>query len=81
MDEDRTFQDIAPIRPEFDFQGVPQGIAHLDFGSRNGGGVVGPKLGDASERQADKFEVKEGLRLPHVTHIMFILTQALVVVS
>lgn len=39
---------------------IPEGVAHLDFGSRHGGGVVGPKLGRVAEREADKFEVQEG---------------------
>ena len=39
-------------------------MAHLDFGSRDGGGVVGPKLDRAAGRQADKFEVHEGIQ-PH----------------
>lgn len=43
------------------FREAPPGLAHLDFGTRTGGGVVGPKLDRVlSGRQADKFEVKEG---------------------
>lgn len=47
-----------------DCQDVPFGVAHLDFGARDGSGVVGPKIDvvDAG-RQADKFLVKEGSRL------------------
>lgn len=36
-------------------------VAHLDFGARNGSGVVGPKIDAvAGGRLSDKFEVKEG---------------------
>ena len=62
--EDTAFQDLATDRCEADFQDIlqdiPQGIAHLDFGLRDGGGVVGPKLDSSGSRQADKFEVQEG---------------------
>lgn len=39
---------------------IPAGVAHLDFGSRDGGGVVGPKLDRIKARHSDKFEVHEG---------------------
>lgn len=42
------------------FQEIPEGVAHLDFGVRDGGGVVGPKLDRLTGRESDKFEVKEG---------------------
>jgi len=46
--------------PQGDDQEIPFGAGNLDFGSRDGGGVVGPKLAATLSRQADKFEVKEG---------------------
>ncbi len=42
------------------YQEIPQGVAHLDFGAKNGGGVVGPKLDRITGRDSDRFEVKEG---------------------
>lgn len=45
--------------PQGGVREIPFGVANLDFGSRDGGGVVGPKLDAVPSRQADKFEVKE----------------------
>jgi len=42
---------------------TPLGVGHLDFGSREGGGVVGPKLDSAMSRQSDRFKVQEGAHL------------------
>ena len=56
MEMDRASQADAGETP------APSGVGHLDFGSRDGAGVVGPRLDPAvsREKSADRFEVKEG---------------------
>ena len=50
-------------------QEIPFGVAHLDFGARNGSGVVGPKIDIVDGgRQSDKFEVKEGGAAAEIAH-------------